>query len=168
MEGPTGGSQRQVCWWLWLDAASCKWRRNALKASWRCVFFWGLGLIRGNFRIQQMEVRKGTIFLAYMNCGDIPWNLGLIYIWNRYLQFSSWTGHWFNGRQRSWGGSWLLKALITHWWLSLNYLFVNLCAKLMMIQPFQLEKLLAIVWIEMHFWKATLDWLMVWNIFYFP
>ena len=39
--------------------------------------------INENFRIQQMEVRKRTIFQAIFS-GDIPWNLGLNnrpYIW---------------------------------------------------------------------------------------
>ena len=33
-------------------------------------------LVNGNSRIQYMEVRKRTIFLAII-CGDIPWNLAL-------------------------------------------------------------------------------------------
>ena len=74
-------------------------------------------LINGNFRIQLMEVRKRTTFLAIFS-GDIPWNFGLKNsnpktIWNRYLQFRnlkwpviSWgnTGMRIFGSHRGWRG----------------------------------------------------------------
>ena len=57
------------------------------------------------FRIQYMEVRFTYHMFGHMNCGDIPWNLGMKnrpYIWNRYLQsIGSLDGQWFD---RLWMG----------------------------------------------------------------
>ena len=51
--------------------------------------------LNGNFRIQYMEVRVYHIF-GHINCGDIPWNLGLN---NRPkimigTNLGSWNSHW--------------------------------------------------------------------------
>ena len=83
------------------------------------------------FQDPKMEVRKRTIFLGHMNCGDLPWNLALNHrpyisgwwfqsLWKKNVSWDDDIPNWMDSHKIPWFQTTNQYVYVLQWW---NHIF---------------------------------------------